>query len=305
MISICIPVYNFNIVPMVEELLNQIEGTSCEIILIDDASSTKKEVNQTLEDRVKFVYLNENVGRSRIRNMFLDHAQHEFLLFLDCDSIIIRRDFITRYIQLVEDTNVTVVCGGRIYPEDPPEMNRMLRWKYGVDSESNSATERRKMGYKSFMTNNFLVKRSFFKRVQFDESLIQYGHEDTLFGFEIKKSGISIIHIDNPILNGDIETNEDYLAKTKAGIENLVKILTRIPDQNEFVGEVRLLEYHRQALERGRIKAFKRANRLFGKRILKKLLNGTATIKQFNYYKLMYLIECMEKAEKEGEQNSN
>jgi len=68
------------------------------------------------------------------------------------------------------------------------------------------------------------------------------------------------------------------------------------PDQ--FIDEVYLLSFHREAKEKGKIKNFKRLHSIFGKRILKKLVKGTASVKQFNFYKLMLLIKYLEIEEK-------
>ncbi|MDC3337029.1 glycosyltransferase, partial [Flavobacteriales bacterium] len=101
MISICIPIYNFNVVPLVKELLRQIEGLQCELLLIDDASTAFVVENSELHNVTKLIVLDQNVGRAQIRNLFLKYAKHDYLLFLDCDSLVENKDFIENYLNII------------------------------------------------------------------------------------------------------------------------------------------------------------------------------------------------------------
>lgn len=296
MISICIPVYNFNVVPLVKELLIQIEHLQCEILLIDDASTEFVKENNELKEKVDLIVLDKNVGRARIRNLFLTYAQYDYLLFLDCDSLVENDDFISNYIKFIQQNEVQVVCGGREYAIDQPDLKHMLRWKYGVESESKSANQRVEMPYRSFMTNNFIVRKDVLEHIRFDESLTLYGHEDTLFGFELKKKNVLISHIDNPIRNGHLETNTEYLLKTEESIVNLVQIVREISDPLDFYKDVRLLDYYQSVQQKRHVWSLKLLFFVSKKRLTKKLVAGTATIKEFNYYKLMLLVKLMEES---------
>ncbi|MBL4705212.1 MAG: glycosyltransferase, partial [Flavobacteriales bacterium] len=251
-------------------------------------------LHNVLKEQAKLICLPENIGRAKIRNLFLKHARHDYLLFLDCDSLIEKKDFLATYLKLIKKENPMITCGGRVYPTNPPSVERMLRWKYGVASESKPALDRAENPHRSFMTNNFLANRSLFDQIRFDETLTQYGHEDTLFGFEIKKLKIPIVHIENPVLNGDLETNEEFLAKTDLGVQNLVRIVQSLESPEQFIQDVNLLNFYSEAVEKGRIKNFKRVDSVFGKRILRKLKNGSGSVKQFSFYKLMLLVRYLE-----------
>jgi len=250
MLSICIPIYNFDVRLLVKQLSEQILVLSekCELILIDDASEmTYKEINEESCQQFKYFKLKTNIGRARIRNLFLKYATFENLLFLDCDSLVVKKDFIEKYIYQIENTDSQVICGGREYPINPPkDKNKHLRWLYGVKRESQPVHVRQAAPNHSFMTNNFVVKKSILETIRFDERLKDYGHEDTLFGYELMLNKIEIQHIHNPIENGDIETNEIFLQKTEEGIKNLVNILKFKNSQPEFIEMVSLLKMHRK-----------------------------------------------------------
>ena len=55
---------------------------------------------------------------------------------------------------------------------------------------------------------NFMIEKLTFLQHQFDESITKYGHEDTLFGKALQADRIPIIHIDNPLLNKGLDTND-------------------------------------------------------------------------------------------------
>ena len=78
MISICIPIYNNDVTSLISKLSVEIvkNKISAEIILIDDDSKMHyKEVNRKIKnDLVKYIELNQNIGISKIKNLFLQYA---------------------------------------------------------------------------------------------------------------------------------------------------------------------------------------------------------------------------------------
>ena len=249
MISICIPVYNFDVVALVEELTQQAKKLNIpyEIILIDDCSTEAyRKINKEVCEKENYITLDKNIGRAKIRNLFLNYSTYNNLLFLDCDSLIISKDFLLKYIDSIIKNNDTIICGGRVYDKQSPGRNKMLRWKYGIKKESQPLAIRQISPNKSFMTNNFLIRRKTLDEIKFDERIIDYGHEDTLFGFRLKKRGIHIKHIDNPVLNKDIENNIEYLKKTEKGIINLIYILNYVDYNNDFIQDIKILNFYKK-----------------------------------------------------------
>ncbi len=100
MLSICIPTYNVFLQELVNELTQQInrDQLDAEIVIIDDFSQEKYKIeNRKCESTTHYIELPENIGRAKIRNRFLYVAKGDHLLFLDCDSAIIRADFLKTY----------------------------------------------------------------------------------------------------------------------------------------------------------------------------------------------------------------
>ena len=243
MISVCIPIYNYYAYPLVRRLSNQIRQLNegeFEIVCIDDHSSGYYVTqNKGIAELATFLRLGENVGRARIRNLFLKYAKGEYLIFLDNDMVVPDR-FLKTY-QREAQKGVSVVVGGVSYDDRGNDTEHRLRYLYGTKVESRPAEERRKHPYRSFMTGNFMIKREILEKIRFDESIQKYGHEDTLFGYRLEQARIPIVHIDNAAVNGQVETNVEFLHKTVEAVENLAEIYDRMWEDQRFCQSVRLL----------------------------------------------------------------
>lgn len=294
MLSICIPIYNFDVRPLVAALGKQMNTMSheLELILIDDASDIRyKELNESSCNPYNYIKLPTNIGRASIRNLFLEYARFPNLLFLDCDSLIIDDDFLMNYIKKIESSEEPIICGGRVYQSEAPGKNKMLRWKYGYRKESQPAEVRKQAPNHSFMTNNFVVKKHLLEKIRFDERLKAYGHEDTLFGYELLKANIRISHINNPVDNGDIEDNQLFLEKTEKGLENLALINEYMHHDPQLIDMVKLL---RTAKKVESLKMQWLVLLIFN--ILKKpmrytFLHGLISLLIFDFYKLGYYLK--------------
>jgi len=290
MLAICIPIYNQRIEPLLNALEQQIAAINypIEIVLIDDASDAAiQQLNIDSASKHRYIVLEQNIGRSRIRNLFLKHTSADYLLFLDCDALVQNESFLSNYILSIQQ-KLQVVCGGRLNRTIPPSRANYLNWKYSVYRESSSFEKRKEQANQSFMTNNFLIERNTFESVHFDERLTDYGHEDTLFGFELHKRGITISHLDNPIFNGDIEDNATYLRKTEMGLINLGMICKNLNNDPEFISSVRLLDYYFSIQNTFTLQFIRKTYQLFYKLILNRLKSGHGSLKLFDFYKLGY-----------------
>jgi glycosyltransferase involved in cell wall biosynthesis len=292
MISFCIPLYNFDASNLVTELDRQatLLGLPFEIILIDDFSSKCKDENAQLSKirSVKYKALDQNLGRARIRNLFLEYAAFDYLLFLDCDSVIISYEFVHNYhAEILEDSQV--VCGGRIYPESPVSRDKKLHWKYGVNKESMPADQRNSHPNKSFMTNNFLIKKEILDHIKFDERITSYGHEDTLFGYYLMKNHIQIKHVENPVLHGSLEDNSAFIAKTESGIINLSRMLKHMENEPGFIESVKILKFYERINSKGLLIILRPVFYMICPLIKLLLASGTVSLTLFDIYKLGFL----------------
>lgn len=227
MLSVLIPTYNYNIVPLVLELQKQCIGSKIhfEILCQDDASSDFLDENQKINslEHCYFSRNKSNLGRCKNRNNLAEKASYNWLLFMDCDTFPTQDNFIQEYIvQLSEKEKV--VFGGLKYKNEKPSNDQLLRWIYGKARESLSLEKRKANPNENALTSNILIPKKLFIAIKFDESITKYGYEDLVFLLDLKKKGIVVQHIDNPIYHLGLETSKQFLQKTKIALENLKKL---------------------------------------------------------------------------------
>jgi len=293
MISVCIPIYNYDVTKLVKLLSAQanVSNILIEFILIDDSSLEKfRKVNSNIEIVNQYIQMNKNIGRSKIRNKFKEYAKYQYLLFLDCDSGIIEDDFLLNYVNKIDQNKfVKVICGGRIYNKENKDRTIRLRWKYGKFNESQSLNVRKEFPNNSFMTNNFIIKKEVFDFVSFDERLSLYGHEDTIFGLELKSNNIIVEHINNHVIDQYIEPNDIYLKKIDESILNLVQINDTYDDV--FLNEIKLLRSYNFVKRNRMLFLVKIYHFTFSKLSVLFFKKGFIVLKMLSLYKLGLFIK--------------
>ncbi|HOF46100.1 MAG TPA: glycosyltransferase [Bacteroidales bacterium] len=245
MLSICIGIYNWDVNLLVRELHRQAveEAIDFEILLIDDASTFYKDINSQLTElsHVTYIENKKNLGRSAIRNLLVEKSKFPYLLFMDCDTEVISNQYIKNYCR--ELSQHAVISGGYAYSPEPPPYFYRLRWHYGRKVEVKSASERNKNPNFSFSTFNFVIKRSIFDHLHFDETVQGYGHEDTLFGWALQQQGFTVYHVENPLLHKvEIKTSQ-FIKQTEQAIRNLVSIYQNIEKKEEWIKSISLLKF--------------------------------------------------------------
>lgn len=291
MLSILIPIYNYDVSNLVIDIHKQAIELNIifEIFLVDDFSTIYKDKNKLLSNYkfVRYEELSSNFGRSKIRNYLADNAKYDNLIFLDCDSGIVRNNFISLYL---ENLNHQLIYGGTHYHYTSPKNKKLkLHWLYGSRREVLPLEIREKYPNKSFKTNNFLIKKDILKKIRFNEDLKGYGHEDTLFGYELKKTNIKIYHIDNPVSHLGLEENDVFLKKTKNGILNLYKLTELYPDEKQLYEDIKLLKYFFKLKKIYFCGLMKIAYRLSNKLIIRNLMGKNPNLKLFDFYKITFL----------------
>lgn len=289
MLSILIPTYNYNVYNLVLELHKQCMelGIIFEIIVIDDGSNSKiNEANNQINllKNSTFISLDKNIGLSSNRNLLASNSNYENLLFIDGDSVIINPNYIKKYLSAIEDFDL--VYGGRVHPETVNSPKQKLRWKYGRMVEDKTALQRNLAQYKTLMFNNTLIKKSCFNEIKFDSNLTKYGHEDTLFAYEVSLLQLKVKHIDNAIEHGDIDESKIFIAKIKNGLDNLISIDLSNKIDPEFVKILNLYHFLKKHNLSFVLTVF---YKLFNKIIYKQLISKNPSLFLFNLYRIGYV----------------
>lgn len=290
MLSILIPVHNYSCSKLAEDLSSQIRryALEAEIIVAEDGSDEEHKVcNRGIAKLPYCFYVEflENKGRSKIRNSLAGMAKGEWLVFIDCDAEVIDGDFVKRYYEIsLNGGDADIYCGG-LDVKAPDDLSaKSLRYYYSLKREKRSAAERMSSPYSSFSSFNFMIRTSVFFKYPFDESFIEYGHEDTLFGDVLRDNGVKLKHIDNPLYHNGLELNEIFLSKTERSIESLYKF------RDKLFNCSRLYQFYAK-LKRFHVLFLCRCfYLLFGSKVRKYLLESkNPSIVVFDLYKLGYL----------------
>lgn len=258
MISILIPNYNYNTLPLVLELQNQaiIENIEFEIIVQDDASPindiTKLNTEINMIPHCRFLRNETNIGRGQNRNSLVIKAKYSWLLFLDCDTFPQHKNFIKTYIDCLKNNTLQALFGGIIYHQKKPNSDEMLRWVYGKKREEIQLEKRTKNPYRHSLISNFLIQKELMIRFPFDCKLIQYGYEDTVLFQVLKQNSIVISQIENRAFHVQLENSAVFLEKTRESLLHLKFLLdkkiladdaTSLVKAYQFISKIGLLNF--------------------------------------------------------------
>lgn len=223
MLSILIPTYNFNVFNLIEQLHSQMDGLTIasEIIVLDDYSITFKEENKAINtlQNARYIFSEENTGRTANRAKLADLAKYDWLLFLDSDVLPKQSNFLKNYVSQIQDTSYDVVFGGISYQDERPSVEQLLRWQYGKAREAKSVSEREKSPY-FIISQNLLIKKSVFLAANTVTENF-YGL-DNFFSNQLKRQNAKVGHIDNPVIHLGLESNSVFIAKALKAVETTV-----------------------------------------------------------------------------------
>ncbi|NJO87424.1 MAG: glycosyltransferase family 2 protein [Lewinella sp.] len=233
MLSILIPTYRYPLLPLLTQLLAQLQGADYgwEIRAYDDGSPAEWRAQHRplghWPPQLVYRELSKNLGRAAVRNLLAREAKYTTLLFLDADGRL-PHAYLTAYLPYC--AGQSVVCGGRSYGNEAVHAEQFLHWTYGRQRESRSAAARRRQPYLGFQTNNFLAPRALLLRHPFAEVNAEYGHEDTLWGWQLAALGVPIVHIDNAVDHLGLEAAPIFLAKQRQAVSSLRRLEALAPD---------------------------------------------------------------------------
>lgn len=202
MISVIIPVYNQY--PSLDVVLwhfcRQTISEPFEIIIVDDGSS---DYDPTVFERytslqIRHIRNKTNKGRSQARNVAIDNANGEFLIFCDCDRIP-TPNFIESHMNLIDslDAILSVGYATETYNGvDNLKVNTetIIRRKsiyYKVISQIYDETGRTDshLCWLSTLSGNMALKRSTLASHRFDCDFKHWGFEHFELGYRLWKDG--------------------------------------------------------------------------------------------------------------------
>lgn len=275
MLSIVIPVYNYNILPLVERLHQEASTLNLpfELLVCDDAS-TQVFHQQQIEAFPHTRWLTNTVNQhvAYTRNRLLKEAQYPWVLVLDADVMPVAPTFIQDY--LAQRETGVFFQGGFTYPPIEAGQQQSLRLTYGRAVEQHNHLH---SCCNLFFNQNVL-------QLQFDEAITTYGYEDTLFFLALAKRQIEVIRLPNPVVHQSTESNHTYLERSKQACWELVRLL----DQNKInATDVQLSRRYNQLAQLHLTALLSGIDWLLGTRIQRNLLGANPSMTGFKLFKLV------------------
>lgn len=299
MLSILIPVYNFDCSKLVKDLhrLTLQEQIAFEIIVLDDVSTHFISENSKINGLpfARFEIAKTHLGRAKIRNVLGGMAKGEMLLFIDADAEVANEKYIHNYLQFNDKADV--IIGGTKYAVHPPDKQQLLRWKYGKNREEVIAKTRNKHPYHSITSFNIFMKSTVFKNCNFDEESISnessYGHEDTLLGIKYMKENISVWHINNALIHNDKASSKVFLKNGLIAVEKYIKFAQF--RKQEVVKQIKIFRVFEECKKWGGVGLLSLIYRNLGKKMQNQLLSKSPLLFLFDLYRLCYLADFYKK----------
>lgn len=288
MLSLLIPVYNYDITTLVSIVHSQCldTGISFEIIVCDDNSAEEfKAINKSIATLSCVSYLQNQVnsGRTATRNKLAEAALYSNLLFLDADVVPVSHNFIKDYIPFLNQE--IAVFGGYAYRDAVAESNKTLRLAYGREREENPAVFRNTIPYGAVFSGNFLIDKQQFLENNYPGTENFYGM-DIYFGYSLYKNKVKVLHTDNAIYHLGLEDDAIFFTKGLEAVKNRKLLLDKYPDMaqinNMLKHYVRLKKLHLTGFVS---LLFSIAEPILKKKILRKKPN----LRAFDLYRLGYL----------------
>jgi len=286
-ISILIPTYDYTCYKLVYDLHEQAEslGVPYEIIVAEDGSKSPVTIiaNHKITDLSHCIHhiRKNNLGLAATRNELAEMAQYDWIIILDSDAKVDNADFFSSYLNNIGKAEV--VCGGLHHQAVNYDPNRTLRFKYESEADKHrSAAERNQRPYSQLSCFNIMLHKPTFMQIKFDKDCREYGYEDALFGVELQKRGVSILHIDNPLLHAGLDTNQAFLRKTETALRTLKSLGAKMEDHSH------LGHAYQRMKDLHLLWAVKAFHALFSGILRRNLLGKHPSLTLFSIYKLGY-----------------
>lgn len=199
LVSVIIPVYNAE--KYLRKCIEQISSqtyTNTEIILVDDGSSDNSlsicREYSAKDSRIR-VFTKENAGVSSARNMGMDEATGQWIMFLDSDDWL-ENNAIEKLVTTASDNEADVVLFE--YSVDYPDGRSVVHQHKNLEGKMSiqNAVYHTISGTNRFAWSKF-YKREFVSSTRFDEN-IHHG-EDTLFACLVMAKCKSAYFLANPL----------------------------------------------------------------------------------------------------------
>ncbi|MFP1131668.1 glycosyltransferase family 2 protein [Asticcacaulis sp. W401b] len=230
-----------------------------EIVLLDDGSGQlelTQEVMSTIDEitlPVTFLSLTHNEGRARGRNRLTQAARGDYFLCLDSDMLPDAPDFLTRWLEVMED-RPAVVFGGFSLLQAPTDKRFAIHRLMAAKSDCLDAATRALMPEKYVFTSNLLIRRDVFAAQDFDNRFTGWGWEDVEWAMRVAQQ-FGVQHIDNPATHLGLDTADTLMRKYEQSVGNFARVIDKHPQVVATYASYRAARLIRKLPLRGALRA--------------------------------------------------
>ena len=234
-LTIAIPSYRDDAVPMIEALSKCDRFEEVEVVLFDDGAKDPQLLHRFndyangVSCPMRVVSALANAGRSAARNRLIFHARSKWLLLLDADMLPDDANFLSIYLDEIANAPAPgLFVGGFSLKQAPQDAKYALhRWQ-SARSECLTAAQRNVDPGRFVYTSNVLAHRQILTDIGFDESFTGWGWEDVDWGLRVAKKA-PVRHLDNPATHMGLDTDDKLMAKYARSGPNFARALERHP----------------------------------------------------------------------------
>tara|TARA_B100000963_G_C22638529_1_gene679025 strand:- start:5201 stop:6205 length:1005 start_codon:yes stop_codon:yes gene_type:complete len=213
--SLIIP--TFNRANLLETSLNSIKKLTQkdlikEVIICDSNSTdnTSEIINASSKKfpQIDFLHLHTINNISKKRNLGIESANSDFLLFID-DDCELHADCVERHLNVLSKFKKHIVSGKVVFPKNQIEISNYIRYRDSRHRYADELTEGKdQLDYKQIVTMNMSARKSELveNNLFFDESFLSYGMEDNDFGYRAQEKGFSLSFTQGTITHHDRHT---------------------------------------------------------------------------------------------------
>ena len=217
MVSIIIPIYNAEmfIEAAIQSVYRQLQSW-IEVILINDGSTDKSEqiCSRYISKQIHYHYIN-NAGAGYARNVGIDYAQGEWIIFLDSDDLILKDFFNNEFLYYLRKRKkevVDIIYMPKIISDIKMEQYPRIEFPENINEIENYLP---KLEFWTCIYNaDFLKKKNirFFEYKKQDiETAFRFRAFSNTGNIFVDKSRVFYIHRVNPMSNVHTWKIENYL----------------------------------------------------------------------------------------------
>ncbi len=187
------------------------------LVIFDGVGNEIFQENEEKFPSFKFLMTGKKIFAGGARNLGLDNAQGEIIVFLG-DDIIPDKNFLAETQKFhLENPETNIATIGKVVLPEELKNDEFQNWAHANVQFRRTKTQ----SWRNFQTANSSIKREFIGTERFDENFQNWGFEDSEFWFRLEeKNGILIFSVNTKVTHDHFLTLEKIIDNTRNARKN-------------------------------------------------------------------------------------